>query len=68
MKSGHITPEVIKMKKKTDKKTDNSKDTVEFKDDYQIRQNSDYNDHCKAAPNNNIFWEKHSNPLSSKGN
>ena len=56
------------MKKQTDKNRDNTNDTVDFSDDYQIRQNSDYNDHCKAAPNNNIFWEKHSNPLSSKGN
>ena len=44
------------------------KDNVDFSDDYQIRQNSDYNKHNKAAPDNNIFWEKRSNPLSSKGN
>ena len=68
MKSGHITPEVIKMKKQDNKNREKTKDTVDFKDDYQIRQNSEYNDHCKAAPNNNIFWEKRSNPLSSKGN
>ena len=44
------------------------KDTVDFTDDYQIRQNSDYNKHNKSAPNNNLFWEERSNPLSSKGN
>lgn len=44
------------------------KDTVDFKDDYQIRQNANYNQQNKSAPDNNIFWEKRSNPLSSKGN
>jgi len=34
----------------------------------EIRQNSDYHDGNKAAPNNNIFFENRSNPLSSKGN
>lgn len=33
-----------------------------------IRQNSDYSPEGKAAPNNNIFFEGKSNPLSSKGN
>ena len=33
-----------------------------------IRQNSDYSEGGKAAPNNNIFFEEKSNPLSSKGN
>lgn len=33
-----------------------------------IRQNSQYSDENKAAPDNNIFWEEFSNPLSSKGN
>ena len=45
-----------------------SKDTVDKKDYYQIRQNSHYEHHGKAAPYNNLFWEKRSNPLSSKGN
>lgn len=33
-----------------------------------IRQNSNYNAKGKAAPDNNIFFEQKSNPLSSKGN
>lgn len=33
-----------------------------------VRQNSKYSDEGKAAPDNNIFWENRSNPLSSKGN
>lgn len=37
-------------------------------DSYAVRQNSDYSDEGKAAPNNNIFFEGKSNPLSSKGN
>lgn len=45
-----------------------SKDTVNQKDKYQIRQNSHYNKENKAAPENNLFWEERSNPLSSKGN
>lgn len=44
------------------------KDTVDKKDYYQIRQNSHYDRQGKAAPDNNLFWEKRSNPLSSKGN
>ena len=65
--NGHITSEVIKMKNRKNKSSV-PKDNVDFSDDYQIRQNSDYNKHNKAAPDNNIFWEKRSNPLSSKGN
>lgn len=34
----------------------------------EIRQNSQYNDHCQAAPLNDIFFETKSNPLSSRGN
>lgn len=34
----------------------------------QIRQNSRYNKQDLPAPDNNIFWEDESNPLSSKGN
>lgn len=33
-----------------------------------IRQNSNYSPEGKAAPDNNIFFEDKSNPLSSKGN
>ena len=58
MKNGH--------KKK--KEPNILKDTVDFEDDYQIRQNSHYDLHGKATPDNNLFWEKRSNLLSSKGN
>ncbi len=34
----------------------------------RIRQNSNYNEEDLPAPNNNLFWERTSNPLSSKGN
>lgn len=34
----------------------------------RIRQNSDYGKDDKPSPNNNLFWENASNPLSSKGN
>ncbi|MCI8402675.1 MAG: hypothetical protein HFI38_11415 [Lachnospiraceae bacterium] len=33
-----------------------------------VRQESDYDDNNKAAPDNNLFFEERSNPLSSKGN
>ena len=65
--NGYITFEVIKMKNKKNK-SHVHKDTVDLTDDYQIRQNSNYNKHNKSAPNNNLFWEERSNPLSSKGN
>lgn len=51
------------------KKADNiPKDTIPRWDQYDIRQNSRYSKNGKAAPDNNIFWEERSNPLSSKGN
>lgn len=50
------------------KKKQHQKDTVSGQDLYQIRQNSNYSDSGKSAPDNNIFWEERSNPLSSKGN
>lgn len=34
----------------------------------QIRQNSRYNKEDLPSPDNNLFWEHASNPLSSKGN
>ena len=70
MKSGYITLEVIKMKNvhSNEKDPEIRKDTVSFHDDYQIRQNAHYDLNGKAAPDNNLFWEKKSNPLSSKGN
>ena len=55
-------------KQSENKRNVNAKDTVDRHDQYQIRQNSRYNDHGKAAPDNNLFWEERSNPLSSKGN
>ncbi len=33
-----------------------------------IKQNSSYENNNKCAPDNNIFFEEKSNPLSSKGN
>ncbi|HIT90117.1 MAG TPA: hypothetical protein IAC41_06845 [Candidatus Merdenecus merdavium] len=33
-----------------------------------FRENSAYDDKNKARPDNNIFFEERSNPLSSKGN
>ncbi|MBM6828562.1 hypothetical protein H9X85_02805 [Anaerotignum lactatifermentans] len=54
------------MKKTKKKKV--PKDTIPAGDLYSIRQNSEYSDSGKAAPDNNIFWEERSNPLSSKGN
>ncbi len=52
--------------KKKEKKDDNG--LLDNQNDYAIRQNSQYSDGGKAAPNNNIFFENKSNPLSSKGN
>lgn len=34
----------------------------------EIRQRSAYNEFDKATPDNNMFFEGRSNPLSSKGN
>ena len=50
------------------RKSNIPKDTIDGNDQYQIRQNSHYNKENKAAPDNNLFWEERSNPLSSKGN
>lgn len=55
-------------KKKYQKHKMTPKDTVSGNDLYQIRQNAHYSDSGKAEPDNNIFWEERSNPLSSKGN
>ncbi len=50
-------------------KKENKKDTVSGSDLYQIRQNAQYDlETGKSEPNNNIFWQERSNPLSSKGN
>ena len=40
----------------------------EFQYDHPANQDSDYRQGNKAAPNNNLFFEERSNPLSSKGN
>lgn len=34
----------------------------------RIRENSHYNEKDQPVPDNNLFWEDASNPLSSKGN
>ena len=36
--------------------------------EHAAKQTSDYHADNKAAPNNNLFFEERSNPLSSKGN
>lgn len=62
----NTTYEVVNM---TKKKADNDpKDTISRPDLYNIRQNAHYSNDGKAEPDNNIFWEERSNPLSSKGN
>ena len=60
--------EVIAMTK-DNKKDKNYEDTVSGGDLYQIRQNAQYDlETGKSEPDNNIFWQERSNPLSSKGN
>lgn len=54
--------------KNSEKKSVKRTDTIDRTDLYAIRQNAHYNEEGKAEPDNNIFWEKRSNPLSSKGN
>lgn len=54
--------------KQKKKQTKGQQDTVSGGDLYQIRQNAKYSPDGKAEPDNNIFWEERSNPLSSKGN
>lgn len=46
----------------------NTLDGVSEKRADQIRQNSRYNEKDQPSPDNNLFWEHESNPLSSKGN
>lgn len=46
----------------------NTMDGVSQKRANQIRQNSRYNEEDLPSPDNNLFWEHESNPLSSKGN
>ena len=46
----------------------NTLDGVSEKRADQIRQNSRYNEEDLPSPDNNLFWEHESNPLSSKGN
>lgn len=46
----------------------NTLDGVSEKRAGQIRQNSRYNEKDQPSPDNNLFWEHESNPLSSKGN
>ncbi len=62
---------------KKNKKKQNAMDRAENKNSLdgvsetraaQIRQNSQYNEEDLPSPDNNLFWEHESNPLSSKGN
>lgn len=46
----------------------NTLDGVSEKRVAGIRQNSRYNEKDQPSPDNNLFWEHESNPLSSKGN
>lgn len=46
----------------------NTLDGVSEKRAAQLRQNSRYNEADLPTPDNNLFWEHESNPLSSKGN
>lgn len=46
----------------------NTKDGISEQRATQIRQKSLYNEEDLPAPDNNLFWEHASNPLSSKGN
>ncbi len=48
-------------------KTRESRQEQEAHDAF-VRQDSDYHTGDKAAPDNNLFFEERSNPLSSKGN
>ncbi len=58
---GGILMKVVKNQK-------NDRNAMNKADAAALRQNSDYSPEGKAAPNNNIFFEERSNPLSSKGN
>lgn len=67
--TGILENEVNDMQKnKTKQNKTTSSDTISGNDLYSIRQNAHYNKNGKAEPDNNIFWEERSNPLSSKGN
>lgn len=46
----------------------NTKDGISEERAAEIRQNSRYNEKNLPSPDNNLFWEHESNPLSSKGN
>lgn len=60
--------------KKTEKRENNrienknTRDGISEKRADEIRQNSRYNEEDLPSPDNNLFWEHASNPLSSKGN
>ena len=56
------------MKNKQDPKTPKKNVQNNQAQTAQIRQTSQYNDTDHPAPDNNLFWENNSNPLSSKGN
>lgn len=51
-----------------DKQSKKSRQEEQEAHNYCVRQNSEYSETGKAAPDNNIFFETKSNPLSSKGN
>ncbi len=60
------------LKKKKQKRTDQAMDNYSLQKEMEetveeIRQKSLYNDRNRARIDNNQFFEKRSNPLSSKG-
>lgn len=57
-----------KVKNSNQAQNKNTLDGVSEERTAQIRQNSRYNKQDRPAPDNNMFWEDESNPLSSKGN
>lgn len=59
-----------KQNEKNTTKTENKNtlDGISQQRSAQIRQNSRYDKTNQASPDNNLFWEDESNPLSSKGN
>ncbi len=60
----------MKEKEKNENKIENKNtlDGISEERADQIRQNSRYNEDDLPSPDNSLFWEHESNPLSSKGN
>ena len=54
--------------RKMDDEQEYATNSMSDEDVMEIRQRSAYSEYNKATPDNNMFFEKRSNPLSSKGN